>query len=105
MTLATIAHNKSPTDEDSRHVEEETTVQYYVSTRVVVNTSGGVEENYILKSQDYETMSLVDLCRTEKKNPLPEIPLIKEPAIFEQQTQNWYKCKIFDELGKEKKCE
>jgi hypothetical protein len=31
-------------------------------------------------------MSLVDLCRIEKKNPLPEIPLIEEPAIFDQQT-------------------
>jgi hypothetical protein len=46
-------------------------------------------------------MSLVDMCRIEKKNPLPEIPLIKEPAIFDQEMQNWYKCMISGELAKE----
>jgi hypothetical protein len=83
-TGSTAAHNKSATEEDSGHVEKGTTAEYYISRRVGANTSVGVEGSCILKSQDYETMSLVDLCRIEKKNPLPEIPLIEELAIFDQ---------------------
>jgi hypothetical protein len=44
----------------------------------------GVQDNVILNSQDYDNMSLIDLCSIEKKNPIPEIPLIEEPAIFEE---------------------
>jgi hypothetical protein len=39
-------------------------------------------------------MSLIDLCRIEKKNPLPKIPLLEEPVIFEEQSQDSLKCNI-----------
>jgi hypothetical protein len=53
-------------------VDEGTTCQYYVQDNVFVN------------SQDFDNMSLIDLCRIEKKNTLPEIPLLEEPVIFEE---------------------
>jgi hypothetical protein len=46
-------------------------------------------------------MSLIDLCRIEKKNTLPEIPLLEEPVIFEEQSQDWLKCNISEMVSKE----
>jgi hypothetical protein len=82
-------------------VDEGTTCQYYINTSGPLNPKRGVQDNVILNNQDYDNMYVINLCMTEKKNPLPEIPLIEEPAIFEQQSQNWYKCMIFDMIMKE----
>jgi hypothetical protein len=46
-------------------------------------------------------MSLIDLCRIEKKNTLPEIPLLEEPVIFEEQSQGWLKCNKSEMVTKE----
>jgi hypothetical protein len=66
--------------------DEGTTCQYYISTDGPLESKSGVQDNVFLNSQDYNNMSLIDLYMIEKKNPLPEIPLLEEPAIFEERS-------------------
>jgi hypothetical protein len=67
-------HESSTNDDLS--VDEGTTCQYYVSTSGPLKSKSGVQDNVFVNSQDFDNMSLIDLCRIEKKNTLPEIPLL-----------------------------
>jgi hypothetical protein len=77
-------------------VDDDATLQYYIDKRykgrstTPGNRKRGVEDSHVLTSQDYDSMSLVDLCIIEKKNNLPIIPL----------PQNHFKCIISDEIAK-----
>jgi hypothetical protein len=69
--------------------KDDATLHYYIDKRYKGhsanspgNSKRGVEYSDVLTSQDYDSMSLVDLCRIEKKNNLPEIPLLKEPVMI-----------------------
>jgi hypothetical protein len=75
-------HESSTNDDLS--VDERTTCQYYVSTSGPLKSKSGVQDNIFVNSQDFDNLSLIDLCRIEKKNTLPEIPLLEEPIIFEE---------------------
>jgi hypothetical protein len=70
-----------------------------------LKSASGVQDNVFVNSQDFNNMSLIDLCRIEKKNTLPEIPLMEEPVIFEEQSQDWLKCNISEMVTKENRQE
>jgi hypothetical protein len=88
-------------------VDDDATLQYYIdkrykgrSTNSLGNGKRGVEDSDVLTSQNYDSMSVVDLCRIEKKNNLPEIPLLEESIMIGEPSQNHFKCIIFDEIAK-----
>jgi hypothetical protein len=66
-----------------------------------LKSKSGVQDNVFVNSQDFDNISLINLCRIEKKYPLPEIPLLEEPIIFEEQSQDWLKCNISEMVIKE----